>query len=499
MKRSVFKNFKKLSAGAAREPQAQAALPNRISLGANGYRAAEWSPDRAYVYFPELDPRLEMTSYTHLQLLKKARWLYTNIGLARRIVNGLAGFVCGGGLRPIPDTSDISFNEEATRLFNAWAYTPGVFDVAGKFNFFTMQKKMYAHMLRDGDIFAVFAKAASGAPQMAFYTADKVGPYQCDKNTINGVYLNARGRALWYNFYDKITGKAKQLGARNVIHFGNFDSFGAARGTSAFVHAINNMLDITETQDYVKLGIKAASAVAYVVTTEGARAAPASGLAAALTEKVEVKDSEGKSYTVDQFTGGGSIPQLPSGQDIKMINDSRPHPNQQSFFDNLVRDISWGVNISPDILWNIEKAGGVGIRYAMSELQSFINDEQTRFKTSVLWRIYCYFIASKIEQGELKPPKGGEWWRVNWLAPARQTIDVGREGKTYSDMRSKNHITDDEFCRIRGKDWRSEARQRILEEKYKRELCAESGLSYAEVFGEKQNLTQTLEVANSNE
>jgi hypothetical protein len=70
--------------------------------------------------------------------------------------------------------------------------------------------------------------------------------------------------------------------------------------------------------------------------------------------------------------GGGEIPDLDPGQEIKLLLDDRPHPNTLGFYEYLARDISWGTDWPPEILWSIAALGSANTRYIMAEAQSLV-------------------------------------------------------------------------------------------------------------------------------
>ena len=138
----VFDNIKKFEA------------PSSGSI----FSAARFSPDRATVHVPTLDTRKEIDRYSRMELLKKSRVLYRNIGSWRRVVDGAAELAVGTGLKPHPMTSDKDWNRRALDNFNERAGSRDVFDFSGKWNFYEAQSGLISCELRDGDIFAVLSK-----------------------------------------------------------------------------------------------------------------------------------------------------------------------------------------------------------------------------------------------------------------------------------------------------------------------------------------------------
>ena len=95
-----------------------AGRPKKESAKNAAYEAAElYQPGRTLVYMPTLEPRQEFTNGTRTNILRKARWLYNNVGLAARAVDGVARYVCGTGIVPQARTSDADWNKQAEEMF----------------------------------------------------------------------------------------------------------------------------------------------------------------------------------------------------------------------------------------------------------------------------------------------------------------------------------------------------------------------------------------------
>ena len=129
----------------------------------SAYDGANWSTNRGWIYFPNLDTTRDLDDYTLLQLRQKSRWLYNNVGLATRIIDGLAKMV--GALTPVPLTDDKEWNQLALKKFMNDAGAEFIFDASGKFNFWSAQPMLTGNRLLDGDILGVLTETQSGIAQ----------------------------------------------------------------------------------------------------------------------------------------------------------------------------------------------------------------------------------------------------------------------------------------------------------------------------------------------
>ena len=132
---------------------------------------------------------------------------------------------------------------------------------------------------------------------------------------------------------------------------------------------------------------------------------------------------------VDNIQQGGRVQSLPGGATIKTLQDTRPHPNQLDLLKWLVRDIAWGVGLSPEILWDLSGLNSVGVRYLMADTRRWVECEQ-RIQERDCQRVWNYVIALEINEGRLdKPKNGGDFMKVEWIAQDDMTVDKGRDGK----------------------------------------------------------------------
>jgi hypothetical protein len=466
-----------------RKPSGTAA-PNVQALGT--FDAAQWSPRRAYLNWGTLDTRKELTGNDRITILRKARKMYADVGLARRIVNGVANLV--GYLKPQADTPDREFNRMAEELFYERAGTAFVFDRAAKLDFFQWQIALTRLRIKDGDCLSVLSETQAGTANIIFYESHQIANSQ-ERSTVDGVYLDKFGRHLGYNLIDlDDTTKSTRVRASDSIFYADFERPGQVRGISALAHALNNIQDQAEITADVKHGIKMANQVGLVRTMKGNNGPQ--GFASAVT----AKSIGGSTINVEQMREGGMVAQLLENEQLSVIHDGRPHPNQMVLLEWLVRDIAWGVGLSPEVLWDLAKQTGPSQRYLMAETQRWIEHEQARLKTACQ-RFWTYFIAKAVKNGELPPPPPNWWW-AEWIPQADLTIDRGREGNLELAQYEAGFLTLNDIAAKRGRDWESVEMQKAREMLRRREIEQEMGLEPGALDG---NATKELNQANQNE
>jgi hypothetical protein len=173
---------------------------------------------------------------------------------------------------------------------------------------------------------------------------------------------------------------------------------------------------------------------------------------------------------------GGNIPRLQPGQSLKALVSATPHPNQLALLDWMVRDISWGCGLPPEIVWNMDKLRGANNRLLNSKLQRWIGARLLRKKNFVR-RFWVYHVAKEMKAGRLRECRDPEWWKVAMLPQESMTADKGREGKLNIDLVANRLMSLQDFFALSGKDWLTEIRQMAAENDQLRDL----GLAVADI------------------
>lgn len=193
------------------------------------------------------------------------------------------------------------------------------------------------------------------------------------------------------------------------------------------------MLDRGEILAAITKGIKIASQFAYVVQEQATSGKTVPGgegttLPNLPTTKLKLGTS-GKEVNLQEFLNGGVAVGLKPGQEFKIVQGQNPHPNTQGYLHEMVRDIAWAIGYSPEILWSIIELGGANMRFVQADLASQIEVEQDELVDQDLGPDYVAWLYDMIVSGEVEEIDG--WERHVWIAPARLTVDFGRDGKLY--------------------------------------------------------------------
>lgn len=446
----------------------------------SGFQGAQYNLQRGQIFWPTLETRDEIDSFSHQELIRRIRWFYANVGFIKGFIKNAATLV--GSLRP-QSLVEGEWGDKAEKAFWRVAKNASVFDRAGKYNFLTAQKMLTRQSLRDGDVLTVLTESnASKAAMFAFYEAHQIRNPKKDATPEwqSGVLVNEEGRHTYYALANGKT-DAVPVPADRCIYFGEFESVGNRRAIPPLAHAVNHGQDIVETWANVKAAIKAASLFAVVrerdaTSTQKSQA----GMPGAIL-KTANPQAPGE-FNAAEVWGNGQIPQLPPGEKMSVLHDKRPSPEQQAFTETLLTDIASGFGLPLEIIWKINELKSSGVRFVMEVASLWIQHRQEMLEA---WcrRVWIYVLAKEMKAGRLEyPPDGIAWWEVDFVPMRDITIDRGREGRMKMDEVQSGLATFSSYHREKGEDWKEAAKQRVAETRLHMDLCEAAGVPYSLVF-----------------
>lgn len=443
------------------------------------YEAGElYQPGRTFIYLPTLEARNELTNGTRANLMRKARWLYNNVGLAARAVDGVARYVCGTGIIPAARSDDDEWNKQAESMFeDACGREAFGFDAAGQVNFYEAQSFIVRHVAIDGDFFGQFVKSDNGRALVRFMGAEMIGnaatPLKQDE-WHDGVRVDDYGKPTQYRVLEsEDKGKFTDISADDILHFRRPVRVGYTRSPSWLSRAALHLHDMADIIGFTKQTFKLASQPAFVIKSPDAMQI---GMGAAL-KKQEVG---GGQVTLDKLYSQSGVVQLPPGSELQQFKNEHPGNNFQAFLDFLARDISWGIGVSPEMLWSVAGIGGANTRYVLADAQVFFSELQEWLINQFCRRFWKYWIWHEIEAGRL--PFREDWWRVDFIPPARATVDFGRDTKALLEIVRSGAMSTRRFAEMHGWDEEAEEDAAIASAQRRKEKCEAAGLAVAEVF-----------------
>lgn len=443
----------------------------------SGFDGANQSTRRGWIYWPTLDTKREIDTYSRTELLRKSRWLRANFGLATRICSGLADLI--GYLTPVSMSGDSDWDELADDHWEDRASSAEVIDAAGQFDFRRQQIELNKAAFGDGDILPLLIRTESGGIMFANYEAHQfANPEGQADGWIDGVKVNKFRRHIAYGLRDD-DGKVRTYSANDALYFSHPDATGRIRPPTILAHAINHMIDISEILADVKLTIKVAAQMGLYLKNDLENAAGNDGprsIASVLRDETvhegngTAADPKAEYKIEDLYRATGGIANLPKGASIGTIQDARPHPNQVALLEYLIKDICWGTGVGDDILWDIGKLRGANTRIRNADLDRWIAVKLLRMK-GWMKRFRAIWISNEITAGRLPEPSGSaQFWKATFIPQASLTADQGRVGKLNIEL-VKNHLRSlQTHYAEEGQHWLRELRQISREKNTMRDL-----------------------------
>ena len=444
------------------------------------------SPQRMWIYTPTLDASKSLTPSARIEQTKKSFFLYENIGLAARAVDGVAKFV--GPLIPQAKTADESWNRLAEQAFeDACGNSPFGCDVSKSVNFYDAQELLVKQMALAGDVFWQKQTSNSDRAMFRIIPGENVGSAHGDVKDgwVDGVKVSKLGAPTRYRVLKAPGNYAEynEISADDLTRVGRLDRVGQVRSRPWLHRAADHLQDITEILGYEKMSAKLGSSLAFVITS------PEAGQIGLGSSLQKVQSGSGSPVTKDLMTDGSIIPQLKPGEKIESFNNAHPSANLDTFLKYLRRDIAHGFNMPASVLFDPEEAGGATMRFAMEDAAKTIGRIQEIIIQSFAAPFWRFWIWQEIQSGRLPMPNdGSDWWRCEFTAPQKVSVDIGRDGRLFSDMVQRGQISPQEFHNMRGKDHDQvlddTIRAAVRRKKRVMEIAQEEGveISVSEVF-----------------
>lgn len=460
------------SDGVPQQAGTEQGTPHREMWG--GYAGAWQLGSSGFFYWPTLDSRQEVNSWTLDRLWRAARSLEANSGLAGKAVSDEVELL--GWLVPHACTADQDWNHEADRLFMARGVNPELFDARGELNFFTAQIWTERQRAIDGDVLTVLTSGPDEGGAFAFYEAPQVqSPAEGGGGWNCGVRVNQWGRAVAYGLADRERGKVTVVQARDAILYRHNGGGGKPRGVSDLHRAIRHLHDEAEIVGYVKQSAKLAATIGLVETADAEKRPGMGGTAG----KVEVGPDGRK---VERILGGPTIHRLEPGRDLKVLSDNRPSPNVMALLKYLMDEVAYGIGLSPALLWEPDKLGSGGIRFVMQKLKRWL---KIRHAYRQMWcvKVWRYTLAREMALGRLRMCKDPYWVKCLWTPMSDMTIDLGREGNLMINLVDSALADQDAWCLANyGCTFEEIVNNKIRNLKIAKEACEKNGLTLQEVM-----------------
>jgi len=466
-------------------PRPGAGRPRRDPQAA-AFEGAEHSRERSLIVMNTYEPKRELAPRTRMELMQRARWLYNNFGTASYLIEHLAQRAVGTGIVPKARTSDTAWNRQAERAFedracgDAWA-----FDASAQVNFYGAQSLILRQVACDGDFFAQFLSTQAGGTRVRFIGAEAVGSTaNSNERAFDGVLLDRFGAPVSYRVItDRANGKFTDVPAADMLHFRHIRRAGYPRGVSWLHNAITNCHDLVEYLAYEKGSAKAGAQVGFVVTSNEAQKI---GLGAGKM----ITGPNGEEISTEALYNGTLIPRLKPGESIQSFKNEHPAGAFEPFIRTIMGEIARGMGLPPEALMIFVGSAGTEFRGLLEVAQNFLERLQQMLIDQFCRPLWKYWIYQEIQAGRLPYP-GDDWWRCEFVAPRKITVDNGRDGRLYAQLLDSGYMSWERYCNLHGLDAEAEEDDILSAYIRRKEKCESLGLNLGDVFpAQAETLTQ---------
>lgn len=324
------------------------------------YEAAK--PARTRKFRREQHSQNQLVELSAVALRNQARYLERNHDVARGAIRLLVNNVVGPGgigIEPQPrkkGSKEIhaQYAQQLREAFRDWSRRP---EVTWRFRFSAVQRMMARTWFRDGEGFSqsiIGINSTLNHGTRVPFSLELLEPdmvpmdfRDTSKNIRQGVQRNAWGRAVGYYVYKEnpldhghLTSFAdlKYVPAERMHHIALMDRIGQIRGVSEFASVITRLEDIKDYEESERVAAK----IAAMLTAFVKRGSPE------LYETGnESRDADGNVIPREiSLSPGTIIDTLGVGEEIGLIDSSRPNPNLVTFRQGQLRAVAAGIGAS---------------------------------------------------------------------------------------------------------------------------------------------------------
>ena len=452
---------------------------------------ADWLPRRESLYEHDRSTTLSMI---------RAESLVANDGHAASCIDSLALNIVGGGIRPqvYPDAQALGITEEdaqdfADSLESAWAVWCAEADISGRAHFHEIQYQNVHAMLTVGE-FLNIARWDDRPGRTFGLTLEPLHPARLrtpadmltNPRIHQGVELGdfMRPTAYWIANppegvpADCLTSRhfirvERESGGRRIC-FHNFRAKmpEAVRGQSILGPAVKQFRDLADYVEYVLVGaLIESSLTAFVQTPEN----PLSGGGLG-------GESATKSHGYPGRIQPGMFVQGKPGDDLKLLNTTRPGPNFSEFYERMLRAAAAATGQPYEaVAKDFSKTTYSSARAALLEVWKLHALFQDWFIAGYLSPLLGMVADEAWARGMLKMPAKAPaldasplirraWLGTAWTRPPRGQIDPVKDRTAEQaglDMLTETRTS---ICHARGTDFDTTARTIAREERLLKKL-----------------------------
>ena len=297
----------------------------------------------------------ELSARSHLPLSQMARHLVQNYDLAFSVLDTMVNNVIGPKgiqVEPMPLKKDGSIDTDVANQIKAHLHN---YNRCADIHFNQkpeMQRLIFRAMLLDGEVFVHTIKGKVNGMEYRndlYFTQELILSQYCPDFTddrlgiLSGIKRNSFGQVVSYGFTKARNAKSftqdiEFKSSKDILHVKLANDIGQIRGTTIFAPVFARMQDLKDYENAEQLAAKmAACMVASIVKN-----APDGFNADSLDDPKLMKKLADRKYN---FTPG-QVWELEPGEDINVIESSRPSPQGVPYIKQMGKAIAAGTGSS---------------------------------------------------------------------------------------------------------------------------------------------------------
>ncbi len=424
--------------------------------------AGDWRrrPERSSWRIDIKDTWRHIDSYTYNRIVCDSQRLFANLGVVKGAALEKADYAVGEAWNPVFLGRDRKWGERAAEMLREWHMTCNILGAP-----FNWQKSLALASLcvdRDGRSFVRLFRTDSGYPLIQFIPGHRVkssqpgeiirGEFTGNVST-NGVIMTPYGRAIAFEIApQKPDQKPAFVLASRMIQIFDPEWWDSGTGLPSVSHAVLDLHDLKDSQDWEKLALKANSAHSLLEYNEtGEREDDGN-------ELVESTAADGSTFHYETLMGGMiRYFRANSGSKIETHTYNRPPEEWHRFIDHILRSCFSGMRWPLEIAWNPEKVGGATVRLVRNKAVRSVKCRQSVLAPPAR-RIDAFAIAAFIDMGELDA--NPEWYRWGHTLPPQITVDEGKDAQAFERLYNLGAQNLEDWLGPQGKDIEEHLRQR---------------------------------------
>lgn len=458
-------------------------------IAGRGYDGATKDRTQGFWQPANQSPDLAMQSDA-TTIRARARDLVRNNAYAAGALRALVRNVVGRGIFPQADTGNETAGEQIEQLFERWNHTA---DAGGRLTFYDIQRLAYQEVLEAGECLIHFTTVdddrsrplrmalelvdADRLADDAFTAARIRSP---EGNEIRrGVEVDALGRPVAYWIYPRhpndinsIYESAERRPASEFLHLFKSERIGQTRGISIFAPVITWLKNLHYyTENELQASAVASCFTAAIKTMGG----PADG---SLLDTVDSDntDTDGNTF---EYLQPGMVARLLPGEEIEVVNPSRPNSDAEAWLTYLQRALATGLGLSYErMARDYTKTNYSSARNSDLEDRREFRVEQDWLCSHLCTPVYLRFLEAAVEEQEVPITASellGEYPTVTkhyWQRPGWEWVDPEKEAKASQLAIQSNLSTLADELGQRGRDLNTTLKQRAKEQ----QMIADMGL-----------------------